>query len=187
MDLARYWRRFPQEDLSEVATEALRFVHERHIQDYWAEREEKKYALGFWAEALYQLYTLKPNKHYRNWLAETILKLEDTELGLPPSLLGANAETVPVKMQVPTPSLIDARLRVANLSRGTRQEFLIVNPTHESLSLAWDSDQKPGLVWQNLADGPMKIGASVEVPARGWVYGSKTTAPETFVACVSGS
>ncbi len=67
-----------------------------------------------------------------------MLVLEDLKMGQPPSLLGANAEAVPVARQLPCPSPADARLRVANLGRRGAPELLVVNATDRSLPLDWE-------------------------------------------------
>jgi hypothetical protein len=186
MDLARYQRRFPVEELDGVVQGALDFVQKGEIRGYWAEQQRKKYALGFWAEALYHLYALKPSDRYRRWLGEIMLKLEDGGLGMPPSLLGANAEAVPVKMQIPSLSLADVRLRVANLSRGDVAEFLIVNPTYEALPLVWERADPCAVVWEHDGGLPLESADSIKVPARGWLYGRQKMATKDKAPCVSG-
>lgn len=92
MDILRFKRRFPGDIDDKIIEDALTFAQESGIRQYWAEQKNKKYALGFWAEALYHSCTLYPDAKYRDWLAEAIFDLEKLGQGIPPSLLGANAE-----------------------------------------------------------------------------------------------
>jgi len=92
MDIARYKRRFPDDINDEMIENAVNFVEKNNILEYWAAQKGRKYALGFWAEALYHLNTLYPDAKYRGMLDRTVADLEDIGLGKPPSLLGANAE-----------------------------------------------------------------------------------------------
>jgi hypothetical protein len=169
MDLVRYWRRFPDENLANLLHNAVGFIQENSIQEHWGEKDEKQYALGFWAETLYHLYLLAPDRETLSYLAETILKLDELEIGLPPSLLGGNAEAVAVKDQIGCVSLADEHLRVANLSHEGHAEFLIVNPTVASRPVIWENRPPESLIWQT-STGQRSAGEkSTEVSARGWV------------------
>jgi hypothetical protein len=129
-------------------------------------------SLGFWAEALYHLCLAVPNMEYRAWLAEAMLDLEDNRLGQSPSLLGGNAEAIPVAQQRPCPSPVDARIRLANLSQDHRTELLVVNPSNETLSLEWGIAPAVPLVWQG-HDAAMlqNIERPTVIPPRGWLLG----------------
>lgn len=174
MDLARYQRRLPSEDVLKVALDAAAFTHGSGILARWAELKYEKYALGFWAEALYHLCLLEPSVNiWRTWLAEAILLLEDTDQGLPPSLLGANAEAIPPADQVPCLLPGDERLRVVNLSRRGHLEWMVVNPRKVPLALTWGNDTSTtaaaSVAWHNgggdpaVTDGP--------IPPRAWLWG----------------
>jgi hypothetical protein len=172
MDLVRYQRRFPDDDLGTIVEDAVRFTRTSGVLDRWQELAYEKYALGFWAEALYQLCMLSPRLELRDWLAGAVLRLEDMSMGLPPSLLGANCEVVPRAQQRPTPSPADARLRVVNLAGGGRPEYLVVNTAPVALRAAW-SDRgppPPGIAWTgpcgNAPEGKLPL-----VPPRSWLLG----------------
>lgn len=152
MDLARLQRRLPTPAVEAALHEAARFTLETGIVERWAELGYEKYALGFWAEALYHLCQLFPARDdYRQALVQAVLKLEDTAQGLPPSLLGANAEALALQAQQPCPVPADARLRVVNLSRGAVQEILVVNPTKTALPLQWAAHAPRGAAPAELA------------------------------------
>jgi hypothetical protein len=119
MDLIRTRRLFDEAELDALLEKSFAFTQHSGIKDRWKEFKGKEDdSLGFWAEALYHLCLAKPDDRYRAWLAEAMLDLEDNRLGLSPSLLGGNAEAVAPNDQRPCPSPADARLRLANLSRG---------------------------------------------------------------------
>ncbi len=172
MDLARVWRRFPQEDFRGVVGGAIDAVTNSTLPEYWAEARQYQ-ALGYWVEALYQLCTLSSEPRYRRYLAEAMLGALDAGLGLPPSLLGANPEIVKPQECVPCPSPRDARLRVANLSRAGGREILVVNPTAAAIELAWEADREGRLDWASAEGGRPSTGESpVWVPSRAWLLGT---------------
>lgn len=109
-----------------------------------------------------------PNLEYRQWLAEAMLSLETKSMGLPPSLLGANAEAIPVPLQIPTPIAADERLRVANLAQGSRHEFLVVNSSAEEIVLRWASAPGIPLRWSASHGRPPDL---TRIPAGGWIRG----------------
>jgi hypothetical protein len=170
MDLARLRRRFPREDFGGVIDGAVKAVTETTLQEYWVESKQGQ-ALGYWVEALYHLATLNPELSCRRYLAEAILSALDAGLGLPPSLLGAHPEVVKPAHRFPCPSPRDARLRVANLSRGGRSEILVVNPTSAAVGLAWERNPDIELTWVSADDRPLGAGSSPSVPPRGWLLG----------------
>lgn len=170
MDLARYQRRMPSPEVERVIRDAAAFAHDSGILQRWAELKYEKYALGFWAEALYHLCMLSPDAHhYRAWLVEAVVLLEDNRQGLPPSLMGANAEALPPAEQVPCPMPVDAQLRVINLGRKGRSEVLVVNPTQGPIALAWFGNAPAGVTWHQ-ADGSACVGEPVVAP-RAWLWG----------------
>ncbi|MDE2147707.1 MAG: hypothetical protein KGJ24_13555 [Burkholderiales bacterium] len=168
MDLARYLRRFDEPAVRQALVQGLAYTRRSGLLQRWAEMPYQKYALGFWAETLALVCGLLPEPAYRQWLAEAMLALEDLGLGLPPSLLGANAEAVPPADQLPCPSPADARLRVANLGRRGAPELLVLNPTAQALPLAWAAPPPPGLRWQ-AADGREFVAGAALGP-RAWVW-----------------
>ena len=172
MDLARYLRRFDDPVVRQVLLDGLAFTRRSGILQRWQELGYQKYALGFWAEALYHVCTLFPDAQYRQWLAEAMLLLEDLKLGQPPSLLGANAEAVPVSQQMPCPSPADARLRVANLGRRGAPELLVVNATDKALPLAWEIAPAEPLDWFE-ADAKPAGPHAAQVPPRSWLWARK--------------
>jgi hypothetical protein len=170
MDLVRLWRRFPDEDFESVVKGAVSAVRETSLLKYWIETRQRQ-ALGYWPEALYQLCTLSPAPEYRRYLAEAILIAEDAGLGLPPSLLGANAETVRREQRIPCPSPADPRLRVANLSYGGKCEILVVNCSSAAIELAWEGNGHGAIAWK-AADGQLvAAGTSPCAPPRSWLLG----------------
>jgi hypothetical protein len=167
MDLVRHQRRLPSAEIKSAIDGALRFTHESGVLARWAELNYERYAIGFWAEALYHVCTLFPDLQYRAWLAEAMLTLEDLRMGQPPSLLGTNAEAIPVALQFPCPSPADAWLRVANLGRQGAPEFLVLNTTHEPVAINWDSPPPADLRWRH-ANGSELVRESPLAP-RSWV------------------
>jgi hypothetical protein len=168
MDLLRFARRFPSPAADAVVHEALAFTQGSGLVERWAGMKNKSYAIGFWAEALWHACMLYPNPDYRSWLGVCMLRLERMKMGLPPSLLGANAEAVPPSQQVACPIVNDARLRVANLSHGNTREFIVANASKDPVALTWVSPPDRPIEWTT-ADGlPADAGA---VPAASWLIG----------------
>jgi hypothetical protein len=170
MDLARYARRFPGKDIDDVIHGAVEAG--KKLFDTWSESPNQRFAIVVWADALYHLCTISDSAEYRRLLAEAMLRIADLGLGLPPSLLGGDAEAVPAAQRVPCPSPADIRVRVANLSRSGRREFVAVNPTMEDLDLAWQDTSGSDIHWA----APEKAWAAgdvarVRLPARGWLIG----------------
>jgi hypothetical protein len=67
-----------------------------------------------------------------------IVKLEEYEIGVPPSLLGGNTGTTPISYQIAYPFPSDGALKVINVTHCKRVEFLVVNPTKETRKLTWE-------------------------------------------------
>ncbi|MBI2798832.1 MAG: hypothetical protein HYX63_00870 [Gammaproteobacteria bacterium] len=171
MDLARHQRRFPEQITASVIASALAFIEQCGIVLRWKELKYEKYALGFWAEALYHLCRLAPNGlSHRKLLAEAMLHLHDLGMGMPPSLLGANAEAVAPALQVPCPIASDPAIAIANLGDVDRVEFLVVNTGDTTSRLSWSTPPAVEIGWQDL-DGQV-IGDSGVIPPRGAQLGT---------------
>jgi hypothetical protein len=176
MDLVRYWRRFPDEDLYSTIERAIQFVlgNNKSVLRWWAEEKPRQFAIVVFAEALYQLCMLRPDPVYRRYLAEVILLIEDLALGLPPSVLGGNVEVLPRMRQVPCPSPTEPRLRVANLGTAGCAELLVVNPAAVELPLAWEIGGNLRVGWARHDGASVSANSShVGVPPRGWLWGKE--------------
>ena len=132
--------------------------------------EEVGALLGFWADALWHLCLADANSDYRCWLSEAMIHCHDAGFGMPPALLGANTEGLSSIDRVACPSLVDYRLRIANLGCTGRPELLIVNPSNEDILLAWHGRAPANLKWM-LADGSYMAASSIILPARSWLWG----------------
>jgi len=127
MDLIRHARRLPAPELDTAIEGALRFTHDSGVLDRWAELGYERYALGFWAEALYQYCFDHPEAGLESWLADATLRLHDLGMGLPPSVLGANAEITGSSGGVHCPQPPSPEVRVIALSRPDHPRLLVVN------------------------------------------------------------
>jgi len=170
-DLIRYRRRFPNQSAVEDAIDkALQYTQETPLRSFWVENKKKGHALGFWADALWHLCLADANPDYRRWLSEAMIHCHDAGFGMPPALLGANTEGLSSVDRVACPSLVDHRLRIANLGCTGRPELLIVNPSNEDILLAWQGEAPANLKWM-LADGTYTDTSSIILPARSWLWG----------------
>lgn len=161
MDLARYRRSSGNAAIDPVIHACAQFAVDSGILERWAELRYEKYALGFWAEALYHLCRIYPEaERYRAWMIQAVLLLDATEQGLPPSLLGANAEAVAPQDQFPCPIPANCHLRIVNLGDRGRPELIVVNPTDTPVGLAWHTPPDAALSWPGES-----------VPARGALWG----------------
>lgn len=185
MDLMRYSRRFPQPNLAGVIEEGFDFTQTSGIRSRWRELPEKCYALGFWAEALYHRCMLIQAPKYRAWLAEAMLDLTDLGLGMPPSLLGANAEAVSPSNQAPCPYPTDKRLLVANLSQADWLEMVVVNPTDETIPFVCEGVEKDRFSWRNDRGQLLDQAAGLVIPGRGWLGGSCNRRTAEVARCAS--
>lgn len=172
MDLARLLRCFPDDDLMDILDNAVAFVADNNILQYWSESKPRQYALVVWVDALYHVCILNQQAKYRTQLAEAIIYAEDTGLGLPPAVLGTESEVVRGSEQKPCPSPTDARLRVVNLSCGGQMELLVVNNTSCDLVLTWEKNKDFRLSWVTAAGQSVPFDSPpLHVPARGWIRG----------------
>lgn len=169
-DLIRYQRRFPDQPIAEIINKALTYIQNTPLRSFWVEHKKKGHALGFWADVLWHLCMVDPEPDYRRWLGEAMIACEDAGWGMPPALLGANTEAVPVGERLACPIPTDHRLRIANLSRSARVEVVIVNPGKENIPLRWQDDRRLELQWQSSAAGDVHPDSPV-APARGWLWG----------------
>ncbi len=171
MDLLRYSRRFPEDNMKPMIEQAMNFTHNSGILGYWAENSRKKYAIGFWIECLVHACTLYRNTEYRAWLAEAVQQLCDLKLGLPPSILGANAEILNPVKQHPTPRSTQEALQIINLNRGEKFEVIVVNPTKDTLDFTLSTVLPKNLVWK-CSDGVKESNESPrEISALEWIWG----------------
>ena len=178
MDLARYWRRFPDEDVGSIIESAVKAVENSQLLDFWSEAKPREFAIVEWIDALYHLCTLSPDLNHRRCLARAMIRAQDAGLGLPPALLGGNGEIVRHSAQQPCPSPTDPHLLVANLSGGQGLEVLVANPTDANLPLAWEECGPKGpkglqaLEWSDeKGRGILAMDAPLMVPKRGWILG----------------
>jgi hypothetical protein len=181
MDLVRFARCCPDENIDTVINDAVAFVEINEVLTHWGEKKEKQYAIGFWAEALYHMYLLAPDSEKLSKLAEAIFKLEELGMGLPPSMLGANQEAVPPRSQIGCSSAADGKIRVANLSRENHAEFLVVNPTMIPRRLSWESPVPCQVRWKSHSGEAIKRENDMEIPARSWIVGYQQLNPITII------
>ncbi|MDX2419356.1 MAG: hypothetical protein QNK19_17995 [Xanthomonadales bacterium] len=172
MDLARLWRCFPDEDFGQILQKAVEAVADSSILQLWAESKPRNFSVVVWADALYQLCTLKQDAVYRRLLAEGIITIVDAGLGLPPSLLGADAEAVKTTDRVSCPSPTDRYLQVANLSCNGHIEILVINPSDVDRELQWEGNANLALSWTTV-DGQSvpAVNSSLCVHSRKWIWG----------------
>jgi hypothetical protein len=129
-----------------------------------------------WVDALYHLCTLNSDQAYRRHLVQAMLKAQDLGLGLPPSLLGGDAEVASRTGHQPCPSPAKPALMIANLSRSKLTEILVVNPTGHGLELAWESGALDALTWTDAAGQPFPgTTSNLVVPGRSWIQGRGST------------
>lgn len=126
-DLIRHARQLPAPELDAAIEGALRFAHDSGVLNRWAELGYERYALGFWAEALYQYCFDHPAAGKEGWLADATLRLHDLGMGLPPSVLGANAEINGASGGFTCPQPPGPGVRVIALGRPDDRRLLVVN------------------------------------------------------------
>lgn len=170
-DLLRYWRRFPGESIDSAIVDAIALISDYRMFERWPEIKGKEYAVGFWAEALYHACLVYPDAEYRASLAQTVIALQRLELGLPPSLLGANSEAVSPPDHVPSPVPDDSRIRVVNLSRRDTLEVLLINCASETVSPRILRNAPAGITWALGGDAGSTSRLPNEIPVGGWLWG----------------
>lgn len=183
MDLARLWRCFPDADLAQTIDEAVKAVSNSSMLEYWAEKEPRHKSLVEWADALYHLCTIKDDFFYRQLLAEGMIIIEDRGIGLPPALLGGDREAIGIAQKVATPSPIDSRIRIANLSCGDQVEILVVNPSVDNLELVFEENKQDMFSWMQ-ADGHLvsSDGAQLRIPPKSCLLGKKSNKSGNYSA-----
>ena len=172
MDLARYWRRFPDENLTTIVDEAVKAVMDSQLLEYWSEAKQRQFSVVEWADALYHLCTLSREPSLRRHLGKTLLVAHDVGLGLPPALLGCDTEVVSRSQRVPCPSPVDGRIIVANISHEGGVEILVANPTEIGLELAWETKMREELRWSDSDGREISVAHSTpRIPPRSWMIG----------------
>lgn len=170
MDLARHQRRHRSALRDQVLIDGLRFVHDSGLNKRWKEMGYHRYALGFWAEALYQACLYDARSDWLLWLVDAVLDLDDLDMGLPPSLLGSNAECTPVARQYFFRLPEQAGLLQINLGRADAPRLLLVNASRQPLTCPLP----PDWIWLDDTGRSVPPGP-VRVPSRGWMAGHKDT------------
>lgn len=171
MDIARYRQRFDTDELDDALNQAVAYIVNSQITQLWRESAYSRDSLAFWAEGLYLLCLHDPAPKFRKLLAEAMLDIHESGLGLPPGLLGAWSEAVPSNDQRPTPSPRDARIWIANLSRGNYYEWLAVNISREEVSLQFENNIWEDVMWQE-KPGAHQRNSGMLAP-RQWAMGSR--------------
>ncbi|OUS15924.1 hypothetical protein A9Q88_09225 [Gammaproteobacteria bacterium 50_400_T64] len=172
MDLARYARAFPSEFDETILDKAMGFTHDIGlIQRYRELAPGKRYATGFWVEALYHRCLAKDDVKYRQWLAEAMQECHDLGFGMAPSLLGTNSEAVPFAQQSLYPVPANPELNIAVLSRTQGYELLIVNHSQEAVDVRWDRKPDMPMNWCDATQQPL-ANEPLTIPPRQWLLGS---------------
>ena len=95
MDLTRFRRRFKEVRVDELIAKSAFFIQTSGVRERWKELKYERYALGFWAEALWHICQEFPDHaEYQDWYKEACADLEAMRMGLPPSHLRGNAEAI---------------------------------------------------------------------------------------------
>ncbi|MBU1664376.1 MAG: hypothetical protein KKG92_03125, partial [Gammaproteobacteria bacterium] len=165
MDLARHRRHFQDTGMDAPIARLARFIQESGVRGRWRELAYERYALGFWAEALWQLCQIYDDWCYRAWLAEAVLDLEDEAMGIPPSLLGGNREALAWPRACPPPP--EPGVRVLSIPREREWEVLWVNTLARVATVpAWQATQWLDTSGQSIPP-PAQLPARQFVVARG--------------------
>jgi hypothetical protein len=180
MDLLRIYRLTLDENILFIALDTIRFGQRTKIWERWQELHGKEYASGFWTEALYHLCLLKPDNRHHLWLYKSALFLDKHGHGLPPSLLGANCEAIPMAEQIPTPDIGENGIRIINLSAEGNREFLFINMTSEPIILNPEYlNTMKDLSWSPSPFDAVCDGIPAEVPAFGCYRATNRTSPHS--------
>jgi len=174
MDLARYAYAFPQAFDETILDKAMEFTQTSGLIKRYRELDPgKRYSVGFWAEALYYRCLAKPDMKYRQWLAEAMLECHDLKFGMSPSLSGTNGEAIPFDQQVNLPLAHNPELVMANLSYGQHKELVLVNTSEQPVTVSWQTEPDPALIWHNSQDNKAADSATLTVNSRDWLIGKQ--------------
>ena len=134
MDLVRAAQGDQRDPLMPYVNGILDYCGRTGIARRWLEHKGRAYALGFLAEALVLLCLRESRPGLDAMLAESLLLCVERGLGLPPSLLGGNAEAQELPpANVPQAGHTD--IVVANLSGAGRPACLVVNAGTSPIAL----------------------------------------------------
>lgn len=136
MDLVRASRGTRSAAFNPYIKGILSYCTATGIARRWLEHKGRAYSVGFYAEALYLLCLREPSPELDASLADALLLCVRNQLGLPPSLLGGNAEAsgmTPGQQDIPQSAL--AEIIVANLSNNGQAACLVVNTGQHALAL----------------------------------------------------
>lgn len=176
-DLLRHEHYFAEDHYQSIIDKSLAYTHQCGLLDKWAEMTGKQHSLVFWAEALYQRCLVNTDSQYRDWLAETVLLLEDRKLGLAPSSLGGYGETVPAVAQKPCHTAPTAQVRIINLCNDNKIEFLFINTAKEAVTLNIDTHYMSQLTQGKINDTLLEnINKEIIIPGKSWFIGYQTHA-----------
>lgn len=125
MDLVRASRGVQQKALTPYIEGILACFSKTMISHRFLEFKEREYSVGFFAEALYLLSLSEPRPELDARLADALKLCLSQKLGLPPSLLGGNAEAQVARYKVPQST--QPNIVIANLSTTERKTCLVVN------------------------------------------------------------
>lgn len=160
MDLVRAARGGQRDALMPYVNGILDHCARTGIALRWLENKGRAYALGFLAEALTLLCLRESRPELDAMLAESLMLCVQHGQGLPPSLLGGNAEArESLCYDVPRAALPD--IVVANLSTSMRRACLVVNAGNRAIALhaaldvplsGWriPADELPPGAWRRL-------------------------------------
>ena len=168
MDLARYARAFPGEFDESILDKAMEFTQTSGLLVRYQELQPgKRYAPGFWMEALYHRCLEKRDLKYRVWLSESMLMCHRLGLGLAPSLLGANGEALGSQISsISSPNRDE--LLFANLCCGNYKEILLVNSSDKPCLLDPLAADYGNFTWTDASNASL---AELQIPANSWIRG----------------
>ncbi len=172
MDLARYARAFPNQFDESILDKAIEFTQTSGlIRRYQELPPGKRYAPGFWMEALYHRCLSKNDLKYRQWLAEAMLECHELDFGMAPSLMGANGEATYLIPAAKLPTLSNPELLIANLSNRQQLELLVVNTSELPTTLFWKIKPSPSFEWKD-SSGKKQSNETLTIPAHSWLTGT---------------
>ncbi len=180
MDMARYLRKWPHPQIQEILEQALAFGDHNGMLEHWGESAKPRYAIGFWMEAYYHLCATEPTASRRNGLANAIRNAWATGLGVAPSLLGGNAESISPGRQSQVPQTGVNGVIVADLTNDTHYAVLVVNCTTSVCHLGaqrWaENEHTKAIAWTDSAGRPCRIPGDCHLPPGDWVWGTSDRA-----------